>query len=62
MADTINRGLLDFYANVQERFWRHYAALEDDLNNASLSNAMMRLKSYDSPMLGAQVRPKACSQ
>jgi hypothetical protein len=66
-ADPVNRGLLDFYANVQERFWRQYASLEDDLTNASRSNAgladaMMRLKTYDSPMLDAQVRPKACSQ
>ena len=55
--DPINRGLLDFYANVQERFWRQYASLEDEINNASrsnagLANAMMRLKTYDSPSLG----------
>jgi len=60
--DPVNRGLLDFYANVQEHFWRQYASLEDDLTNASLSNAMMRLKTYDSPFLDAQTRPKACSQ
>ena len=55
--DPVNRGLLDFYANVQERFWRQYASLEDEINNASrsnagLANAMMRLKTYDSPSLG----------
>ena len=49
--------MLDFYANVQERFWRQYASLEDEINNASrsnagLANAMMRLKTYDSPSLG----------
>jgi len=38
-ADPVNRGLLDFYANVQERFWRQYASLEDEITNASRSNA-----------------------
>jgi len=58
--DKAIRGALDFYANIQERFWRRYASLEDSLTNASLNNAMMRLKSYDSPLLAAQTRPKAC--